>query len=1354
MEEQFRLSAESHSLSEDNEGTYASELSSPLEDEGIAISFKSLIADDLHNSSNLDNCDNEYKDDQPNPESYAPVAISCSINNINSKASRTRVKASSSIDDSSSEACQFDDGDTNSRDSDINLTKNDTESNGAESNKKMSHRRGRKKSRLDIIVPEIVPSSAPQRPGIVWKVGEALKVKEKLQWYDAKIVDLDFVKGKVKIHYLNWNSRYDSWLPMMSENIKSSDATKIPVKKSFKKFTVGQNVIARWKDSKMYSAIIKKFLGNDEYIISFIADGIQRKKHASDIQSIDSKNTLNSSVGEEETSVKVATKEFKIREDHNEFKCFVSGCSKSFRKEKLLASHLKHYHDQSISKEKMPVKYAKLSKSPEKPKKNKMINENSFSVKKGPKKEYKLDNKKENHEQLPVIKTDGNEEPEKKIGTEDIEIPAKKESNAVDLSESSKSSITKVANIPRRSFTRKVSLPAKFANSDIYVTSPLIKQIHKSCSKREHVPNATEDLPCSSQSSSVSEQFSSKKDKLPTKTSSSRHASNKIYRMPKPYVNKLKRAYRSDKVNKPFKRHRSSPYSVKKHKDMRNSIRNRLKIAPFKKLPLSFSEKQKEELYEECKKISEVKSDIENPEISESKEESVVHDDNENSLMESHVENSVDKLLPPADDQSSECKNFDSEIKAIGESSLPSPSATKVEERVDSPKSDSLLTADDASAKTPVFILDDVNQQDNDSEATISANEPENKGDYDDSLPMSLDHNNKLSNSYQLDFKSGLYPNSFSKITSVSEFSNSSPLNKSFSAAENTISSVKNIQENVSSCLLGNNLNNVTEGQAIKGNAPLPTHVMCTRYKGSIHDRSQFFGIRKRMRRPGWTGRNKRRRTRSKNESILANTDIQKDNSNNLITAPISDVKDSNLSRAKRRSRHLSEIELHENPQPEVDDRVVCICNSTADEGKMVQCDFCKTWQHCVCLNIEDVKIDEEHMCWNCRYSKSIRDTKDKYYLDWVAKRDFPSFKCVEENYENENKTLQLLKQSSDFNFLSKSLHSLYTKSKIVLQSLKCICDQENDIASKEWSSPSSINVSRSHTEKASNITNLCAVYFLDLLVDDCFVDNFAHELLNEEEIEILLSLKPVILDYVKDTGNKLDKFLKDAEFLQKNEHLVSILNKIQDISRLFPYDEELYSSVLSAPELKSTLVMRLEDSNNFAQLMENVLSTNISTSQLLPENINKDNLCSSVHSHLQEKLGDDSFQCKLIGFTVLTNVTTGRNICVGLAAVVEKNEENNLPKSALELIQDLNSTLSGHNDFCSKNVAKVLKKTIEYIGTESESIFSGVNVANRIYQLPVDRKIRKSHSASSNEETLGILQELQMLKAIDQFST
>ena len=42
----------------------------------------------------------------------------------------------------------------------------------------------------------------------------------------------------------------------------------------------------------------------------------------------------------------VATKAFTIHQDHNEYKC--TECSKSFRKQTLLNSHIKHYHNDGV----------------------------------------------------------------------------------------------------------------------------------------------------------------------------------------------------------------------------------------------------------------------------------------------------------------------------------------------------------------------------------------------------------------------------------------------------------------------------------------------------------------------------------------------------------------------------------------------------------------------------------------------------------------------------------------------------------------------------------------------------------------------------------------------------------------------------------------------------------------------------------------------------------------------------------------------------------------------------------------------------------------------------------------------
>ena len=52
--------------------------------------------------------------------------------------------------------------------------------------------------------------------------------------------------------------------------------------------------------------------------------------------------------------VKPAPKELVIVWDHNEFKCKHAGCNKSFRKESLLQSHVKHYHTRETRSAKTP----------------------------------------------------------------------------------------------------------------------------------------------------------------------------------------------------------------------------------------------------------------------------------------------------------------------------------------------------------------------------------------------------------------------------------------------------------------------------------------------------------------------------------------------------------------------------------------------------------------------------------------------------------------------------------------------------------------------------------------------------------------------------------------------------------------------------------------------------------------------------------------------------------------------------------------------------------------------------------------------------------------------------------------
>lgn len=62
-----------------------------------------------------------------------------------------------------------------------------------------------------------------------------------------------------------------------------------------------------------------------------------------------------------------APREFLVEVDHNQFKCHVEGCGKGFRKEKLLESHIKHYHHEEYKQKLNAEKTQSKSSAPSTP---------------------------------------------------------------------------------------------------------------------------------------------------------------------------------------------------------------------------------------------------------------------------------------------------------------------------------------------------------------------------------------------------------------------------------------------------------------------------------------------------------------------------------------------------------------------------------------------------------------------------------------------------------------------------------------------------------------------------------------------------------------------------------------------------------------------------------------------------------------------------------------------------------------------------------------------------------------------------------------------------------------------------
>lgn len=247
-----------------------------------------------------------------------------------------------------------------------------------------------------------------RRDDIKFRVGFKLEACDSLgTWYPAKIVALNEKEEQVLIHFIKWSKKYDQWLGMNSNQLRaSSNEVNDLENDSLKEFTVGKLVLASWSDNKKYLGHIKSITSDGNFNIQFL-DGYKKKVKRSLIESVPADYQLNAtlpdqSIGDAKimandnsmtnnnlqqtngstnsttdnhfadvslqtiynqstSSLKqigkkrstdhlVATKEFVIKEDHNQFKCEVENCNKSFRKEKLLNSHIKHYHPEDFKR--------------------------------------------------------------------------------------------------------------------------------------------------------------------------------------------------------------------------------------------------------------------------------------------------------------------------------------------------------------------------------------------------------------------------------------------------------------------------------------------------------------------------------------------------------------------------------------------------------------------------------------------------------------------------------------------------------------------------------------------------------------------------------------------------------------------------------------------------------------------------------------------------------------------------------------------------------------------------------------------------------------------------------------------
>ena len=136
------------------------------------------------------------------------------------------------------------------------------------------------------------------------------------KWFSVKVQEIDSEEAEVLVHYHNWNSRHDEWIPIDSERLRvptrtssrhdseptsnqcddgkdlgpgglmggesaSALSAKGPTMKEFKS---GEKVMAVWKLNRKYPAKIVRFEPDGTYLVEFCEDGVECKVKPNNIR--------------------------------------------------------------------------------------------------------------------------------------------------------------------------------------------------------------------------------------------------------------------------------------------------------------------------------------------------------------------------------------------------------------------------------------------------------------------------------------------------------------------------------------------------------------------------------------------------------------------------------------------------------------------------------------------------------------------------------------------------------------------------------------------------------------------------------------------------------------------------------------------------------------------------------------------------------------------------------------------------------------------------------------------------------------------------------------------------------------
>ncbi|XP_054168436.1 uncharacterized protein LOC128965712 [Oppia nitens] len=217
----------------------------------------------------------------------------------------------------------------------LNLTHNQSDKRTNSLTKKRQN-----SSQLTDLTPNKTPiAETPPEVTSKWVLGQRVEARDVVgDWYSAKVVAFSEDKQQVLVHFERWSSRYDQWFALDSEFIRERRLDdEQNDNNSNKAFQVGEEVLARWTDGRPYPASVVQRFDSQKSVLVLFFDGYRKKVKTNQIEKMP----------KDFDGLRVPQplqKEFQVKDDHNDFKCLQKDCNKSFRKQSLLAQHLKHYH--------------------------------------------------------------------------------------------------------------------------------------------------------------------------------------------------------------------------------------------------------------------------------------------------------------------------------------------------------------------------------------------------------------------------------------------------------------------------------------------------------------------------------------------------------------------------------------------------------------------------------------------------------------------------------------------------------------------------------------------------------------------------------------------------------------------------------------------------------------------------------------------------------------------------------------------------------------------------------------------------------------------------------------------------